>query len=56
MRAIIPHQYKPAELQLAIDALCNNHYHKFSENDAHGIIIALHRLGLKIVKTGAHDR
>jgi hypothetical protein len=49
---ITSHQYTPAELKEAISILQNNRYHCFEPGDASGIVIALHKAGFKIVKTG----
>lgn len=51
MKQRVNKTYKPAELTAAIAALQNNAYLCFNEADAHGIIIALHTLGYRIVHT-----
>jgi len=47
--------YKPDELLKVIALLQNNSYHNFHENDARGIVIALHQLGYRIIKTGIQN-
>ena len=44
--------YKPAELVAAQQALMHNGFHDFDPNDASAIIIALHKLGFRIVHVG----
>lgn len=48
-------QYKPAELEAAIEVLTNNHYHNFSPEDAKGIVLSLHRRGFRIIKAGKQE-
>lgn len=43
--------YKPQELNNVIEVLKANDYHNFSHNDATGIVMALYRLGFRIVNT-----
>lgn len=52
MKRPIAKTYKPAELEAAVTALCNNQYHNFHPNDARGIVIALRKLGYRIVHVG----
>lgn len=44
--------YKPAEIVAAQQALMHNGFHDFDPNDASAIIIALHKLGFRIVYVG----
>lgn len=44
--------YRPAELIAAQQALMHNGFHDFDPNDASAIIIALHKLGFRIVYVG----
>lgn len=55
MSKYIPTAYKPSELEAAIEALKTNRYHGFHENDAKGIVIALHNMGYRIIKTGRQE-
>jgi hypothetical protein len=48
--------YTPDELKAAIAVLQNNSYHNFETGEAHGIVIALHQAGYRIVYVGEkHD-
>lgn len=44
--------YKPSELIAAQQALMHNGFHDFDPNDASAIIVALHKLGFRIVYVG----
>ena len=46
----LPKQYTVEEMKAVLHALQNNQYHNFHENDAQGIVIALYKLGFKILK------
>ena len=50
MSAAVRRQYKPDELRAAIAALMNNQFHPFPESEAQAIVIALHKLGFRIIK------
>lgn len=55
MKCPVAKTYKPAELEAAVAVLCSNPYHNFHPNDARGIVIALHKLGFRIVHVGTID-
>ena len=52
----LPKQYTVEEMKAVLHALQNNQYHNFHENDAQGIVIALYKLGFKILKESTNER
>ena len=52
MRERVNQLYKPAELVAAQQALMHNGFHDFDPHDASAIIIALHKLGFRVVRVG----
>lgn len=44
--------YKPYELAAAVAVLQENKFHDFHEDDARAVVMALHKLGYRIVYAG----